>query len=70
VIRVIGLGEIGATALVEYKRIPLDPSKHGDVIDGDPAFPQQCFDITRAQGIAERPPDPADNHLPRQVTAM
>jgi hypothetical protein len=57
-IRVIGLGEMGATALVECRRIPLDPSKHCGVIDGDPAFPQQLFDITIAQGIAERLPDP------------
>jgi hypothetical protein len=61
---------MGATALVECRRIPLDPSKHGGVIDGDPAFPQQFFDITIAQGIAEIPPDPADNNLPRKVTAI
>jgi len=48
----------------------LDPPKHGGVIDGDPAFPQQCFDITKAQGIAEIPPDPADKNLPRKVTTI
>jgi hypothetical protein len=39
-IRVIGLGEMGATALIEFGRIPLDPPKHGGVIDSDPACPQ------------------------------
>jgi len=45
-VRVIGRGEMGPTALVEFGRIALDPPKHGGVIDGDTAFPQQFFDIT------------------------
>jgi hypothetical protein len=38
--RVIGLREMGATTLVEFGSIPLDPPKDGGVIDSDPAFPQ------------------------------
>jgi hypothetical protein len=45
---VVRRGEIGATALVELRSIALHPPKHGGVIDGDPAFPQQLFDITIA----------------------
>jgi hypothetical protein len=38
------------------------------VIDGDPTFPQEFFDITIAQLIAERPPHTTDNDLPSIVT--
>jgi hypothetical protein len=59
---------MGATALVELRGIPLDPPKHRGVIDGDAAFPQQLFDITVAQGIAEIPPHGADDDLRSKVT--
>jgi hypothetical protein len=39
---------MGAAALIEFGSIALHPSKHRGVIDGDPAFPQQLFDITIA----------------------
>jgi hypothetical protein len=38
------------------------------VIDGNPALPQQLFDITIASGIAEISPHAAQEELTRKVT--
>jgi hypothetical protein len=67
-IRVIGLREMEATTLVEFGSITLDLPQDGGVIDSAPTFPQQFFDIMVAQGIAEIPPDPADDDLTSKVT--
>jgi hypothetical protein len=37
---------MGPTPLIELGRIALHPPKDGGVINGDPAFPQEFFDIT------------------------
>ena len=67
-IRVIGRGEMGPIALVEFGRLALNPTKHGGVIDGDASFPQQFFAITITQGIAQIPPHATHDDLPRKVT--
>ena len=67
-IGVVRLGEMGTTPLVELRRVALHPPKYSGVIDGDPTFPQQFFDITIAQGLAQIPPYAAHDDLTRKVT--
>ena len=67
-VRVIGRGEMRPIALVEFGRIALDPTKHGGVSDGDASFPQQCFDITITQSIAQILPHATHDDLTRKVT--
>jgi hypothetical protein len=67
-IRVVRLGEMGTTPLIELRRVALHPAQHRRMIDGDPSLLQQFFDITVAQGIAEIPPHAADNNFASKGT--
>ena len=60
---------MGATPLVELGSLALAPPKYGGVVDGDTSFPQQCFDITLTQGLAQIPPYATHEDLTRTVTS-
>jgi hypothetical protein len=57
-----------AAPLVEFRSIPLHPTKHGSVSDRYPSVAHSFFDITITQGIAEIPSHAADDDLPTKVT--
>jgi hypothetical protein len=54
---VVRLFQQWPAAPLQFRGIALDPTKHGRIIDGDAAFPQEFFHITIAQGVAQVPTD-------------
>jgi len=52
-VRIGSRPQIWPASRIQLRRVALDPAKHRGVVDPHALFPQECFHIARAQGIAE-----------------
>ena len=62
-VRVIGRGEMGPTALVEFGRIALDPPQDGGMVNVQPPLQHDFFQIAITSGVTQISVDAEHNDV-------